>query len=73
VAYWAGEYGLASETLAAVRGVGGFRTEASFALYRGYVDRVRAAFGDAARPTQAAQPIDDALDRALSTLGVSAG
>jgi predicted ATPase len=73
VAYWAGNHRLASETLAAVRGGVGFRTQASFALYRGYVDRVRAALGDAARPTQAARPIDDALDRALSTLGVSAG
>lgn len=73
VAYWAGDYGLASETLAAVRGVGGFRTEASFALYRGYVDRVRAVLGDSARPSGAAQPIDEALNRALNTLGVSAG
>jgi tetratricopeptide (TPR) repeat protein len=73
VAYWAGEHVSASETLAAVRGVGAFRTQSSFALYRGYVDRVRAGLGDAARPSGAARPIDEALDRALSRLGVSAG
>jgi predicted ATPase/class 3 adenylate cyclase len=73
VAYWSGDHGLTSETLAAVRAGGGFRTEASFALYRGYLDRVRAALGDSARPAGAAQPIDEALNRALNTLGVSAG
>jgi len=73
VAYWSGDHGLTSETLAAVRAAGGFRTEASFALYRGYLDRVRAALGDSARPAGAAQPIDEALNRALNTLGVSAG
>jgi hypothetical protein len=73
VAYWGGDHGLASETLAAVRAGGGFRTQASFALYRGYVDRVREALGNAARPWVAAQPIDEALERALGALGVSTG
>jgi hypothetical protein len=71
VAYWSGGLRVASNTLAAVRGVGGFRTEASFALYRGYVDRVKQALDDATRPSTTVPPINEALDGALSALGVS--
>ena len=53
-----------------MRGVRGFRTEASVALYRGYADRVRLALGQPIRAFEAT-PIDEALDIALDALGVS--
>ncbi len=68
LAHWMGRHELASATLAAVKRVGAFRTEASVALYRGYADRVRSALG---RPTPAfdtTTPIDEALDNALNAL-----
>jgi len=72
LAYWAGEHEVASDTLSAVRHAGGSRTEASFALYRGYADRVKAALGDTRSRPPANEPLDEALDRILGRLGVSA-
>jgi len=70
LAYRTGHPHLASDTLAAVRAVRGFRTEASVALYRGYVDLTRLALGDVQRRPDV-RPIDEALDHALHALNIS--
>jgi hypothetical protein len=54
-----------------VRGVGGFRTEASFALYRGYADWLKEALCHAPRASTTVPRIDDALASALNTLDVT--
>ena len=70
LAHWMGRHELASATLAAVKRVGGFRTEASVALYRGYADRVRSALGHPTPAFDTTTPIDQALDNALNALAV---
>ena len=68
LAHWLGRNELASVTLAAVKQVGGFRTEASIAMYRGYADKVRRALGHPTPAPDTTTPIDEALAHALTAL-----